>query len=713
MTLDFLSVLPNQQDPIPARYEKIRNGIIDAMNNEALTPTHKKSHAPARRLLQAKALLKNLLSEKDLEYLAEYDEEPPLWTGGATQRNTNADRFLDSLNIQGWGLDEFVDLLVDRTSEGRRYVSCAPYWVEYPDSDFMQWLASKSNEWHQQLYALLFSELAADGGLDRFKDCQLARLFPVKYSVGTKCFFPDDGDQDDSVLPRVAADVYISGRSKTQQHNARKFLEEIGVRVVGEADKVELILKQRYTYDAKIPDNKTYRRDLKRFVVLVEKEPSQSQLFKDHYIFKCADDKWREPNSVYLDEPYIKTGLSAYYDSDGDGGESYPLNDVYREAGVSLKRVASFAKAVGAKVELHIDTCCYDQNPEWDYLRQVGGERHTSPIDKDYEIDGLEKMLTKPTLRLSQLVWRTMVGLPNDGRHLVATYRRNASAGSRKAASSLVHVLRAAFWVPQGEGSFVRPAEASPELLPDGFSFDPGQRWLEAVEWGEEDIKRSEQQQRQKETFARELGFSDLSSLERARRFAALPPEDQERFLADLERSAEIGLSDYSSANPERRASRVGELAAQAPDRRTEKRMRSVSVGREEVKAKTAQYLLQQYVVGDEIICQVCRRPMPFKLDDGSAYFEKVEFLSELKKRHHQNYLALCPNHTAMFRHANSTKDLMMEIFTELTRNELEVVLAQENKTVYFTEIHIADLRKVIEVDRGMTADFDGDHTES
>ena len=104
---------------------------------------------------------------------------------------------------------------------------------------------------------------------------------------------------------------------------------------------------------------------------------------------------------------------------------------------------------------------------------------------------------------------------------------------------------------------------------------------------------------------------------------------------------------------------------------------------------------------------------MPLKLDDGSAYFEKVEFLSELKKRHNQNYLALCPNHAAMFQHANSTKDLMMEIFTELTRNELEVVLVQENKTVYFTEIHISDLRNIIEVDRGMTANFDGDHTES
>ena len=31
---------------------------------------------------------------------------------------------------------------------------------------------------------------------------------------------------------------------------------------------------------------------------------------------------------------------------------------------------------------------------------------------------------------------------------------------------------------------------------------------------------------------------------------------------------------------------------------------------------------------------------MPFKLDDGSDYFEKVEFLRDLTKLHYQNYLA-------------------------------------------------------------------------
>ena len=145
-------------------------------------------------------------------------------------------------------------------------------------------------------------------------------------------------------------------------------------------------------------------------------------------------------------------------------------------------------------------------------------------------------------------------------------------------------------------------------------------------------------------------------------------------------------------------------MAADAPERRSEERTRSVSVGREEIKDEASQYLLQQYVTEDDLICQVCKKLMPFKLDDGSAYFEKVEFLSSLKRRHLQNYLALCPNHAAMFRHANSTKHFMMEMFLDLRGNELEVVLAQENATIYFTKTHIADLKKVIEVD-GNSAD--------
>jgi hypothetical protein len=207
---------------------------------------------------------------------------------------------------------------------------------------------------------------------------------------------------------------------------------------------------------------------------------------------------------------------------------------------------------------------------------------------------------------------------------------------------------------------------------------------------------------------AKELGFADESSLERARRFAALPPEDQERILADQDRRAEIELPDHAPSNPARRAEGVAAQAAAAPDRVTEERTRSVSVGREAVKEEAAQYLRQQYTSDGNMICQVCKGPMPFRLDDGTDYFEKVEFLPELKKRHYQNYLALCPNHAAMFKEANGSAEFMKDLFSELSGNELEVVLAQENTTIYFTRTHVVDLKEVIKVDNAADST---DHT--
>jgi len=142
-----------------------------------------------------------------------------------------------------------------------------------------------------------------------------------------------------------------------------------------------------------------------------------------------------------------------------------------------------------------------------------------------------------------------------------------------------------------------------------------------------------------------------------------------------------------------------------APERLTEERTRSVSVDREAVKEDAAQYLLQQYSTDGELICQICKTPMPFKLDDGTDYFEKVEFLPELTKRHYQNYLALCPNHAAMFQHANGSSESMMEIFLAIASNELQIVLAQQDASIYFTKTHIADLKTVIESDHDQRDD--------
>ena len=76
-----------------------------------------------------------------------------------------------------------------------------------------------------------------------------------------------------------------------------------------------------------------------------------------------------------------------------------------------------------------------------------------------------------------------------------------------------------------------------------------------------------------------------------------------------------------------------------------------------------------------------------------------MEFLPEPEKHHHQNYLVLCPNHAAMFIHANASKDDMKDMFLALDGNELELTLADQLVSVYFTDTHIKNLKIVIEAD--------------
>jgi hypothetical protein len=236
-------------------------------------------------------------------------------------------------------------------------------------------------------------------------------------------------------------------------------------------------------------------------------------------------------------------------------------------------------------------------------------------------------------------------------------------------------------------------------LLPSGFPYDPGYEWLKLIRFAEDDRVSSKKQQEQ-QSLAEELGFQDAETLERAKQFAAIPRETQERILATFLRE-QTELPQNEPKNPERRADRIAGEAGDAPERITEERLRSISVGREQVKVKAAEYLQQQYTNHDgEMICQICRSILPFKLADGTYYFETIELLKELEKRHYQNYLSLCPNHAAMFMHANDSAESIKQIFSDIEGNEIDLVLAQKDHNIYFTKTHIADLKTVIEADR-------------
>ena len=273
LNVDFLAALPNPNDELPARYACIREAIVNAMNEQPLTPTYTRTHAPAKQLLQAKASLKALLTKQDIEVLVDFKEISPAWAIGATQRNSDIDRFLSGLAITEWDVAQFVNVL-----KRLRLKS-----FDGPDLALIKWLGSKPEKWHQRLYALLLESVYE---LHRLEDLCIVRLSSSEYRIGSECYFPTEDVQEDPILPRVGRGTYTSGRNKAEQEKARKFLEDVGVREVGEREEVEAILKQRYSEDSSIPDKKTYRKDLKRFIDLAKDDENSVAIFSDYRILE-------------------------------------------------------------------------------------------------------------------------------------------------------------------------------------------------------------------------------------------------------------------------------------------------------------------------------------------------------------------------------------------------------------------------------------------
>ena len=238
-------------------------------------------------------------------------------------------------------------------------------------------------------------------------------------------------------------------------------------------------------------------------------------------------------------------------------------------------------------------------------------------------------------------------------------HRANKSTVPKSFPSILAQNLRDNEWVPQEGGLVVKPSFANFSKLPEGCKFDKGWEWLNVVNFSSE-LEEDEKELIARQEQAESLGLSSHDSLALAEEYDSLDDSGKKEFRMLL-KSLKQKISDSklelppgydSHGNRESRSRKIKERAETAVKRITEKRTRSVSVGREDVKDDAKAYLKGCYTNMDEVqLCQVCEEELPFKVNN-EYYFETVEILPHLKRRHRENYLCLCPNHAAMFMHA-------------------------------------------------------------
>jgi len=706
LTVRALALLPNDKDNLSKFFKPIMDRLVAEFREENLVPMKRGGHAAADRIFRGTKVLSDLIDDEDIVVLLGEEYVAPIWASNPSQRNQREDNFLSMLGIEQWDVAELVKALseVNNDALGR-------------------WMGSKDEKWHQNFYEILmdyinaapkYPSTAAAERILTIKTLSIVWCSDGIYRKGSDCYFPTEVVEFDDKFPRVAKGGYFAGKDENKK--AREFLATVGVHAVDEKAEIEYILKGRYSQEAV---NKQQFRpelsDLARFIEFSEKNPNDIKLFQGHYIFKLENGKWGTPQSVYIDAPFMDTGLREWFEAQEDTKQS-ALSREYETCGVKPEQIGEFAKNLGVIIMMRIEkTSVSTGHPEWSELRRLGGKRFTGyGRDEDYHIPGLAEFLTSPSVSRARLVWRTMKESCADYscQYLKADYGRNAS-NIASGKSTLVHDLLQAEWVPQdhpNQTEFVRPRDAVAEMLPKDFEFQTGWQWLKTLEFGEgvkerrearrKEKERQSQEYKQKEQVLKEVGFD---SPEEAEEMARLKREDPQGFQRWREsRQAKPAFPDRASADPERRKSKAMEKAAGAPNKLYKKRERSVRTSRTQGKTETDEYLRDLYTNNDDqLICQICREEMPFRKKNGRHYFEKVEAF-DLRDEYSANHLALCPVCAAkydefVFHGPNEARDKLLDTFAQMGDTlELPVTLGEEFATIRFVQSHAIDLRVAI-----------------
>lgn len=456
---------------------------------------------------------------------------------------------------------------------------------------------------------------------------------------------------------------------------------------------------------------------IKKFVSFWSGQKEEAkELFSDYAIFSDQSGKSLHlANELYVDIPYLKTGLKDFFkNSRHIEVKKYELWHGYRKE--KIKNFEEFTCSLGVMNGLEIveEKATYTQ-------RNIFTGR-SGKINKDFYINGLEYVyydsyysgayfkhspcyigtldLSRKNIYLSMLIWKCMCNASPDV--LNAIYK--TSYTEKNDSSYLVKQLKAASWIPDKNRKFRKPAEMIRSMLHKDFLYDDKNGWLTAIGFGENEKKKTEEYKNFKSAF-KKMGLSG-KVIEMMTDFAKLPEEQQIKIVRDgiQQSKAKTCFPSKEAPNPERRAIKIAEKLADASKKSYSIKDRSVRTSNREVRPEVKTYLRNLYTNDDnEMICEICEKEMPFKLADGSYYFEAVECVENFPKECRENYIALCPVCASKFKHANNSKPIdIRSLIIKADELTIPITLARESKTIRFVKMHLEDLKAIFKSKSGM-----------
>ena len=751
LTTQFLEVLPNKNDELKSVHTSLLRTIIKTFQEQELVPTDTNQYASATNVLQGPALIRKVITKEELRFLSDCDSV--CWAKGVV-RSSRADQFLRSLDIKDWGGAHLQKVLSNKFGPhdhlshlGKEEVLLHMLFATKNDA----WLTKVTDIWLQRLYILLADAIKrSEVSKETLKRCRIIRVRrdgDIDHVKGSQAYFPKGKSYKH--LTHIKPSI-LKGKNEQETQKIRESLIDLGVSEVGEEERIDLLLGKFYQdgESAKITDEQ-HLKHVTDFIKWWKTENDASK-FKDYAIF-CVEgkDDLHKPTECFLDLPFEDTGLEALF-----GCSEIPLEK--RKCPVSRKYknvngFVDFAKSVGIMHALEIrkyKATEMQKNvfPKIDKLRKT-----PTTIDRDYFLNRLKEGwynegsdyyigildLNMQKIELSLAVWKTLCRTEEE--KLSAFYCPNdANRDKQKRAPSfLVNQLKSFKWVPDKDGCFRLPADITKESLHADFPYNNRNGWLDAIGFGENAKKQSEEYKKH-EKYASSIGvpmeliddlnglsqnerrkivkvlYKKITNLKAARKRNQSTQQEnvhfhkalRESFVASGKAVVEDGVGYGGSVqNPSRRRDRTSESIAADIETEGKQGARSYFATVKKWKGKNDQVRvnLTEWYRGQ---CQICDKT--FTQSNGEPYFEGLYLVSHTTAEWIDrvgNVLCLCPWHSAMFQFGPKEvdEDVIQQILRLKVQAEggdgqlaIKLRLCGANVEIKFGESHLIDLQEMI-----------------
>ena len=701
----LLSALPNSEDELGDRYQVVREQVLSAFQEQALTPVAGRGgHHPSRSLVRSVSALRAALSPEDVDVLRKIsvgtgDDRAAGWL---PEKAGRAGNLLNSLVAVAFGSAELAEVFnrVAELTEGAdaRDGDASEDDVDEDDvvdlASWRAWLSGKDDAWLRSFYIALsrVPEQRVPFGPGDYRRYGWTDPFPtslavvpvvrarfaggVRHVTGSSAFLPAaPGLEADGLVPDPLA-VLNEGESKSEKQDIlalREFYEHAGVRNWDAAAQLGMRLS---AYGPTTKLDQGHLADLAELSrLLVEKAVSPAEYSYRAILLAGSEGalSWQAPVDCYLDAPHGVTGLHALF-RPGLLDSRYRLHLLAAEYAACGLDVADLAGRLGARHSLEItSTNPRPRNPEF---RAVWASKENyNKQSRDWTLPHFQALVDTEDETLLRALWHLVVTAPAD--RADAHYQANASQKAHLIGSQLLHRLTTIPWVLDRYGNRNLPEDMTADNLDPQLEVPGHAPLLDRAGFG-----------RKAAADAAVTAGADVA----ARTFGFASAADAKR-LGELCRRDPNMLDELV---------RLAHAARRAPLPRYEMRVRSVYVREPGHLSAARGYLRQMYTNDDGLlVCQVCVTAMPFRIS-GQHYFEAVQFLRNAEKDLRENRLALCPTCAAKYSHALDTPpaDLRDDLLTQDVGRQghvyIDLALAGEPCRIRFVGKHAIDLQDAL-----------------